>query len=89
MNEVIRHVGFTFTECSKKFIVSGLDARSVFLSFKQESANGPISAKNRKCTLEITAYSWDYSAKQRCGLARVHLIYSSASKSTLSLSTAL
>lgn len=48
------------------------------LIFQQENVNEPISAKKRKCTLEITAYSWDYSAKQRCGLASVRLIYSAA-----------
>lgn len=37
-----------------------------------------LSAKKRKCALEFTAYSWDYCAKQWCGLAIVHLIYSTA-----------
>lgn len=46
--------------------------------FQTGKANESISSLKRKCTLEFRAYSWDYCAKQWCGLAIVHLIYNAA-----------
>lgn len=69
MTQFIWHGGFYLYKAVSEFTVSGLNAGSMFLSFKQENVNEPISAKKRKRTLEIMAYSTKWTILQNSGVA--------------------